>query len=110
MTSKQLMEVMTYNSIEPFGHDTLFFLIGQLTSILYNVNKGKNASNKRPMDFVPFIKKPMKKQNSDEMKALLSSIATDPKKPKPKVEEKITQTKRYKKRMRLLKEQEQRRK
>lgn len=103
LTSRQLTECIAYHRIEPFGHDTLYFLIGQLTSIIYNSNRGKNAPAKKPWDFIPFIKPFSKKQSSNEMLNLLKVAVSenDPTK-KPKVKEKIVQTKRYKKRMREL--------
>ena len=106
MNAKQLTECIAYNSVEPFGHDTLFFLIGQLTSILFNVNKGKNTPTKKAWDFIPFIRQGPKKQDGETMKGLLMALVneTNPNKPK-EMPKKIKQSKYSKKRAEKLKQE-----
>ena len=105
LTSKQLTEIIAYNSVEPFGHDTLYFMLGQLISLLYNVNKGKNHSTKGPWDFIPFIKYDNKKQDPSVIKSIFHALVeeTNPNKKKTVKKEKKRTSKFLQKRLNKLK-------
>lgn len=107
ITSSQLTDWIAYNNVEPFGHDMLYYMIGQAIAYFYNANRKKGTPAKKPWDFIPFIRF-QGKQSQNTIKGLLTALVneTDPDKKEKKwfKKKRSGQTKRQKKRMRLLKE------
>jgi len=52
MTSSELSEWMAYDSLEPFGERRADLRAGIISSLIFNVNRGKNVKPKSPMDFL----------------------------------------------------------
>lgn len=82
-------------------------MLGQIISLLHNVNKGKNTPTKGPWDFIPFIKYDNKKQDSEVMKGLFNALVeeTNPNKKKTVKKEKKKTSKFLQKRLTKLKEE-----
>jgi hypothetical protein len=82
-------------------------MIGQLLSMTYGINKGKNSPRKGPWDFVPFIKVDNKKQDAEVMKGLFTALVeeTNPNKKRTVKKEKKKTSKFLQKRLTKLKEE-----
>ena len=52
--NKEFTEWMAYAKVEPFGADRRDFMLAQIASMLYNINRGTRASAKTVLDFMPF--------------------------------------------------------
>ncbi|MBU2685757.1 MAG: hypothetical protein KKF27_21155 [Gammaproteobacteria bacterium] len=102
-----MSEWIAYSRLEPFGHDTLSFLLGQITSMVYNVNRAKGYPVKTGWDFAPIYRDPKEPQSPDEMQTALLSLVDKPSRggkrgKKGKKKKKITKTKRLIKREKML--------
>lgn len=82
LTSRQLKEWEIYYSYEPFGEEQQFLQAGIISSTIANVFSSEKTRKLSPKDFMPFYRREVKKQSTDEMKGLLSSMSSVKKKRK----------------------------
>lgn len=75
--SQDITEYKAYYQIEPFGVEQDYIQSGIISSVIANVNKGKNSPSFKPSDFIPpsFKAKLQKKQSPDEIKQMFEKIA-----------------------------------
>lgn len=74
--SAELTEWYAYFKLEPFGSEADFLQAGIISSVVANVNKGKNTKPFEPYDFVPssFKAKLSKKQSPEDILAVFEAM------------------------------------
>ena len=76
MDSQELSSWIAYDSIQPVGELMDDFRTGLVCSVVANANKGKKGRSMTPVDFMPYFKKPKKKnQTQQEMMNVLMTSA-----------------------------------
>lgn len=85
--SKELTDWKAYYQIEPFGVEQDYIQAGIISSVIANVNRGKNSTPYKPSDFVPssFKAQIQKKQSVEDIKFMFQQMAK--KKPKKEVKD-----------------------
>lgn len=76
MDSAEITEWRAYFRLEPFGSEQDFLQAGIISSVVANVNKGKNTKPFEPYDFIPssFKAKFSKKQTPEDMLAVFEAM------------------------------------
>lgn len=76
LTAKQLREWEVYYNKEPFGQELGFYQSAIISSVIANVNRGKNSRSYKPEDFIPkMYLGEKKKQSVEEMRKILMAMA-----------------------------------
>jgi len=78
LTSRQVSELIAYNSLEPIGYWTEWARTGQVCSVLANIHGKKGGRTFEPKDFMPDLPasdEEVKEQSLAQMKSAVLSIA-----------------------------------